>query len=188
LADALVKGGFARRIDPFEKPAASPTQTAAKGETPPKTAAKREPPAKPAQPQIEWRPIAVTLAKPDHSGSTSVGKGLSRIAGLDTNNDATPAFLESQVFKISSGAWKVTWETASNTAKTGRVMIQVYRCTGNTADTTAKLPASQVATFSGPAGSQGLRTSVGSYWLRVTGGGSSTIKVEEAYPAAKPGG
>jgi endonuclease YncB( thermonuclease family) len=187
LADALVKGGFARRIDPFEKPAATPTQTAAKGETPPKSVAKREPPAKPEQPQVEWRPIAITLAKPDRSGE-GVGKAAARTLSMGIVGDTTPGFLESQIFKISSGVWKVTWEPASNAAKTGRVMIQVYRCAGNTADTAAKFPASQAATFSGPAGNQVLRTMVGSFWLRVTSGGGTTVKVEEAYPVANPGG
>ncbi|MBE3096843.1 MAG: hypothetical protein IMZ44_06885 [Planctomycetes bacterium] len=177
LSDVLVKAGQAQRGETVEKPAEATAQTTPAPKPPPV----KKPPEKPAEPAIDWLPISVTLAK--HQRSSSAGARYSRAMRVGVGDipawDDTSANLESNLFKISSGVWRLTWETKAEKA---HLTMTVYRCGGNSPDPASKAGSSQIATYSANTGSPILRTMPGSYWIRAFGAADVTVKVEEATP------
>lgn len=172
LSDVLVKAGQAKHVDGSAKPA---TAVAAKPETAPKPAPVKPAVKKPPETAIEWKTISVTLSTvaPD-----SEDKGAGTDLGVLTGN-ANASHLESQVFKITTGAWRVSWEMKT-AVKGSRPMIQVLRCGTGQTDTTVKTPSTQVISSTQAVGGQVLRTAPGNYWIKVGGTTTATVKVEEA--------
>ena len=178
LSDVLVKAGQAQRGETLAKPAAEATAQATPAPKPPPV---KKPPEKPAESAIDWLPISVTLAK--HQRSSSAGAQYSRamrsMMGDLTAENSTSSNLESNIFKISSGVWRLTWETKAEKA---HLAVTVYRCGGNSPDSASKAGSSQVASYTANTGAPILRTMPGSYWIRAMGAADVTVKVEEATP------
>lgn len=185
LGDILVKAGCAQRGETPDRAAAQAAAAKAAPTAAPKPAPARKPEKteKPAEPTFDWQPISVTLTQ--HRRSSGVGSQYSRMMGAMAGSmnllDAASGNLESNVFKISSGVWRVTWE-AKQGDKGSRATISVMRCGGNAPDATSKTPSAQVASYTTPTGVQILRTMPGNYWVRVSGVADCTVKVEEAVP------
>ena len=178
LSDILVKAGQAQRGEAVEKPAADATAQAAPA---PKPQPVRKPPEKPAEPAVDWQPISVTLAK--HKRSSSAGSMWSREIRTGEGDlgamDNTSAALESNIFKITSGVWRLAWETKGEKA---HLNVTVFRCGGKSPDSPSKVGSSQVATYAATSGAPVLRTTPGSYWVRFMGAANVTVKAEEATP------
>jgi hypothetical protein len=178
LSDVLVKAGQAQRGEAVEKPAADATAQAAPAPQPQPV---RKPPEKPPETGVDWQPISVTLAK--HKRSSGAGAMYSRAVRAGEGDlpaiDSTSAALESNIFKITSGVWRVTWETKAEKA---HLNVTVFRCGGKSPDSPSKVGSSQVASYLGLSGAPILRTMPGSYWIRFMGAANVTVKVEEATP------
>lgn len=175
LSDVLVKAGQAQRGEVVEKPAADATAQAAPAPQPQPV---RNPPEKPPETTVDWQPISVTLAK--HKRSSSAGAIYSRAYRAGVGDipalDDTSANLESNIFKITSGVWRLTWETKAENA---RLNVTAFRC-GGKPDSPSTMGSSQIASYTANAGAPILRTMPGSYWIRVIGAANVTVKVEEA--------
>jgi endonuclease YncB( thermonuclease family) len=178
LSDALIKAGQAKRQDAPEKQVA-----AAK----PEAAAPKAVPAKhehPAETTIEWKQIPVTLTK-SAGASSAVQNAMSYAnkgggGGGYGNYAASGNSAESDVFKVSSGMWRVQWEAKLPEGRTARVTVQVLHCGVNKPDATAKTPSTQVFSSGDAVGGTVLRTMPGNYWIKVIGSTEVNAKVEEA--------
>jgi hypothetical protein len=127
--------------------------------------------------------VPVTLSQP--TGTTGVKVNIPNVK-TGTNKEGTPKTFESEIFKIASGLWRVSWESKTPN-KNNRVVCQVFRCGGNDPASVSKVPSAHVASFPGTTGGQVLRTGPGNYWIRVSGVSEATAKVEEAV-TKKPAG
>jgi endonuclease YncB( thermonuclease family) len=180
LSDALLRAGQAKPSEGVEKTAIAAKPAA----TPRPEPVKRPAVQKPAEPQIEWRPISVVMARSKKSSWV-----VAAIRGSDTSSggaggnyaDEPSNAMESEVFKITTGAWRVSWEAKIGN-KTNQIIFQVFRCGGNSPDSTSKSPSSQVVSYNAAKGAQVLRTMAGNYWVKVTGSIDASMTIEEAYP------
>ena len=167
LSDVLVRAGQAKRSEGVDKAAvASATKPAPAPRPEP---AKQPAPKKPAEQTIEWKPVPIrlTVVTPP---TTDTMFELS----------ASASHLESQVFKTTSGVWRLTWNGKPEQPN-ARLVVQVLRYGGNQPDSTDKVPSSQVFYCAQPAGNQVLQTAPGNYWIKITNTTTATAKVEEAF-------
>jgi hypothetical protein len=176
LSDVLVKAGQAKRGEPAkDTAAATPAPTAKAAPT------KRPPPVRPAPTTIEWKLIPATLAQSQRASGLSAQYARASIAAGGGYVDTGPVNgMETDVFPITSGAWRITWEATKGEKSNSPVTCLVYRCGVGQSESIAKVPSTQVGSFQITAGSQIFRTAPGRYWVKFLGSTTITLKVEEA--------
>lgn len=185
LSEVLIKAGQAGRASVASlvaaaKPAAAAASPEKPAEDKPKPERKPRPETKPAESALEWQVIPVSMAR---KAVSTTGTRVN-IPGVGGGGGGTNNNMESDIFKVTTGVWRVTYE-AKPVDKNIRVSVQINRCQNQ--DTPTKGAGMQAAMYSGEKGMQGLRTAPGSYWIKASGTTDVTVKVEELVRKAGAG-